>query len=365
MRKKTPFRLLVLTLLLGFLAGCGGSADVPAADSPVTESPAPSALESAAIPATGTAAPAGTAEPAVSGEEAGAEEDPNGDGYLGGELEKVASAEAPAVSLALMPEASGTVVYKNEKAAVDASHTEDGYIMVAYNEPTEERIKVILQGPTTKYTYNLKSDGSYEVYPLSDGNGTYTVGVYKNITGTKYALAYSTRLDVTLRDEFAPFLLPNQYVNYTPESAVVKKAAELTSGSEDMLAAIAKVYHYVVDNFSYDYERAATVKSGYLPDLDDVLAKQKGICFDYAAVMTAMLRSQGIPCRLVIGNAGSIYHAWISCYSKEEGWLDGIIYFDGYNWKLMDPTFASTGGSNQSVMDFIGNSANYVARYLY
>jgi hypothetical protein len=31
----------------------------------------------------------------------------------------------------------------------------------------------------------------------------------------------------------------------------------------------------------------------------------------------------------------------------------------------MDPTFASTGASNKSVMDFIGNSANYVARYLY
>ncbi len=98
----------------------------------------------------------------------------------------MASAESPAVSLTLMPEASGTVVYKNEKAAIDASHTEDGYIMVAYNEPTEARIKVILQGPTTKYTYNLKADGTYEVYPLSDGNGTYTVGVYKNITGTSY-----------------------------------------------------------------------------------------------------------------------------------------------------------------------------------
>ena len=69
-------------------------------------------------------------------------------------------------------------------------------------------------------------------------------------------------------------------------------------------------------NFTYDYDKAATVSSGYLPVVDTVLDSKTGICFDYAAVMASMLRSQNIPTRLEIGYAGDAYHAWISVYVK-------------------------------------------------
>ena len=68
------------------------------------------------------------------------------------------------------------------------------------------------------------------------------------------------------------------------------------------------IYNYVVNNFTYDKQQAATVKSGYLPVLDNVLAAKKGICFDYAGLMTGMLRSLGVPCKLVVGYAGTAYH---------------------------------------------------------
>lgn len=31
------------------------------------------------------------------------------------------------------------------------------------------------------------------------------------------------------------------------------------------------VYNYVISNFTYDYDKAATVQSGYLPDVEDLL----------------------------------------------------------------------------------------------
>ncbi len=61
--------------------------------------------------------------------------------------------------------------------------------------------------------------------------------------------------------------------------------------------------------------------------------------------------------------AGSVYHAWINVYSEEEGWIDAAIYFDGQEWKLMDPTFASSNNSSQAIMKYIGNGANYQAKY--
>lgn len=83
-----------------------------------------------------------------------------------------------------------------------------------------------MTGPSgTVYTYNLNGDGEYEAFPLSDGNGKYTVEVFKNIQDTKYSKELSTSFSVTLTDEFAPFLRPNQYVNFTEDSQAVALAA--------------------------------------------------------------------------------------------------------------------------------------------
>ena len=131
------------------------------------------------------------------------------------EDEAVALAGEPAVSTLLLPEASGTLVQSNGKAAIDYSNTADGYVMVKYTAATTKRLKVQVKGPSTTYTYNLAADAAWDTFPLSDGNGTYQVVVYENISGTKYATVLSQSISVTLTDEFAPFLRPNQYVDYS------------------------------------------------------------------------------------------------------------------------------------------------------
>ena len=280
--------------------------------------------------------------------------------------EAVPMGTSAAVPTILTPTAPGTVTYGNQSVAVDASNTADGYVMVKYLGTSAKKIKLLVTVPAgTTYTYNLSASGNYETFPLSGGDGTYKLGVYENISGTSYSTVYTVSLTVKLTDQFSPFLLPNQYVNYTADSQAVKKAAELTKSCKTDLESIKTVYEYVVKNFTYDKELAATVKSGYIPDVDSVLAKKKGICFDYAAVMTAMLRSRDVPTKLVVGYTGKTYHAWINTYTDETGWVEGSIYFDGTTWKLMDPTFASTGKSSSAIMNYINNSANYTAKYLY
>lgn len=281
-------------------------------------------------------------------------------------LEEVPLAEAPAVASFAMPKADGVTVYSNTKAAIDASNTSDGYVMIKYTGSSKQALKVLITGPSgVTYTYNLNIDGGYEVFPLSDGDGAYKMGVYQNISGTKYTTLFSKTVSVKLKDEFAPFLLPNQYVNYTEKSAVVKKAAELTKNCKDELEKVAVVYDYVINTLTYDKEKAKTVKSGYLPVVDEVLKEKKGICFDYAALMAAMLRSQNVPTKLVVGYTGDIYHAWLNTYSQEKGWVEGVIFFDGITWKLMDPTFASSAKSNDKILEYIGNGDNYTAKFLY
>ncbi|KXL53240.1 protein-glutamine gamma-glutamyltransferase [Anaerotignum neopropionicum] len=275
----------------------------------------------------------------------------------------------PKAAVIQAPQASGKVVYTssgNNDVTMDASNSADGYIMVKYTGSASVKLKLILSGPSgIKYTYNLNSNGNYETFILSNGSGNYTVGVYKNIVDTKYSTLFTKSFQVTLKDEFAPFLRPNQYVNFNANSQVVTMAASLVKDSKNDIEKVQSIYDYVVKNITYDKQLAQTVQSGYVPVVDDVLMNKKGICFDYAAVMAAMLRSQGIPTKLVTGYTGSAYHAWISTYSKETGWVEGIIFFDGTTWRLMDPTFASTGNSSDAIMKYIGDGKNYQEKYLY
>jgi len=280
-------------------------------------------------------------------------------------VEAVALAEEPpaAVSVVLEPVAPGIREERSDVAVVDYSNAEDGYIMIFYYGETDKRLKVLLKGPTTTYNYNLPQ-GQWTVLPLSDGDGAYQVGIYRNVQGTEYAMVMAANFEAVLHDEFAPFLRPNQYVNYLNAPNTMACGAQLCAGLEHPLEKVASVYDYVVQNLCYDEEKAANVQSGYLPVLDEVLEAKTGICFDYAALMTAMLRSQEVPCKLVVGYAGSIYHAWISVWTEENGWVDGAIFFDGHIWKRMDPTFASSAEDPVQILDFIEHG-NYTVKYLY
>ena len=260
----------------------------------------------------------------------------------------------------LTGQADGTVTYGCESVTIDASHISEGYIMVSYTG-TNEKVKLQITGPDeVVYTYDLHGD--YETFPLTAGSGSYTVGVIENIEGTSYSTLFTQTIDVKIDDEFGPYLYANQYVNFDGDSKVVEKAEELSKPCNDDLEVIEQVYNYMISNFTYDYDKAESVQSGYLPDVDEVFEAQTGICFDYAAVMAAMLRSQRIPTRLEVGYAGDVYHAWISTYIEEQGWVNGIIQFDGKNWELMDPTFASTSSKPE---DFITNTDEYITKFVY
>ena len=273
------------------------------------------------------------------------------------------SAGVPAAEFGVT--APGTLTKSNAKATLDYSNTADGYVMMKYSG-TNKKVRTRITGPNgVAYTYYQSLDGGYDVFVLSAGNGSYKVEVFENTTGNKYALALSQTIAVTLKDEFAPFLRSNKYVRFTADSKVATQAAELVKGKTSVNEKIEAVYSYVVNNFTYDYELAKTVTSGYAPNLDDVMTKKKGICFDYAATMAAMLRSQGVPTQLVFGNAGTVYHAWINTYSADTGWVTAAIYFNGKEWKRMDPTFASTGKSTNEIMKYIGDGKNYTEKYLY
>lgn len=263
----------------------------------------------------------------------------------------------------LLPTATGAVVYGNEIVSIDASNISEGYFMLQYQgEADKVKLQVTIPDGTI-YTYTLKI-GSYEAFPLSGGDGNYHLDVLEHAYDDMFALSFSQDINVTLNDEFKPFLYPNQYVWFTQDYEAVKYASKLSDTSSNDLDYVGQVYNYVIKNIKYDEELAENAESGYIPNIDNTMKSKKGICFDYASLMAAMLRSQKIPAKLVVGYSGDAYHAWISVYLNEIGWVDNIIEFDGKSWSLIDPTLAANN-SGSSVKKYIGDGNNYTEKYSY
>lgn len=231
----------------------------------------------------------------------------------------------------LLPEASGTIVYEGAGVTIDASHTDQGYVMIRC-EASEKRLKARIATSAQTYYYDLPGGEGYSVFPLQMGDGSYTVRVMEQVENDLYALRFGVEITVALADETVPFLYPNQYVWYDASTKTVQKARELAQGLTSQTEIATAFYEYVVKHMTYDTQKAVTVQKGYLPRVDESLESGTGICFDYAALLAVMLRAEGIPTKMLIGTVTpeNLYHSWNS------------VFLEG-KWVWMDPTLDGTG----------------------
>lgn len=262
----------------------------------------------------------------------------------------------------LVPEASGKKTKGNEYVTIDYTNSTEGYIMVDYKGSCA-KVKLQLTGPNSvTYTYDLHN--GYAAFPLTSGDGDYSLAICENIVDNRYSVVYKDTLSLSGISEYGPYLYPNQYVNFNEDCKVVTKGANLAAYCNNDLEVVTNIYNYIIKNITYDYDKAENVKSGYISNVDEILQSGTGICLDYAAVMTSMLRTQSIPTRLEVGYASDVYHAWISVYIEEMGWLNGVIEFNGTEWSLVDPTFGAST-NEKKLRQYIGNGSNYSTKYVY
>ena len=247
------------------------------------------------------------------------------------------------------------------KVSVDLSAVSEGYVaLCAYSN---SRLKAQVLKDEMTYTYDISSEGVPSILPLQCGSGRYTIRVLENVGSTKYAVIYITERDVKLLDEFQPFLRPNDYARYDASSLCVQSASHIAANSRDALEFIGGVYELICGSIAYDAVKASRTTTMYLPDVDATLISGKGICFDYASLAAAMLRSQGIPTKIIFGYVApnNLYHAWNMFYTEESGWVTVSFEVDDRSWNRIDLTF-SAGGAGE---EFTGDGSNYTDVYSY
>lgn len=262
----------------------------------------------------------------------------------------------------LTPEAPGKKTLGSSPLILDISNQDLGYL-TAESDSDDSRMNIQLTAPSgVVYSYFLEPD-EQAVLPFSEGSGEYLITCYQQVDGNQYAALYTETLTIKLQNEFLPFLYPNQYVDFSSKNKTCKLAASLVKKDMTDIDILKTFYTYVTSHISYDYDKADSVEAGYLPDVDDTLSTGTGICFDYAALTTAMLRSQDIPCKLQIGYSGDVKHAWIDVYIRGSGWVTKAVSFDGDTWKLMDPTFDANSDGDEAIQEYIGDESNYTVQF--
>ncbi|MEK8132887.1 transglutaminase-like domain-containing protein [Paenibacillus filicis] len=246
----------------------------------------------------------------------------------------------PAAALAAKPDSSSWLDLKN---------LNQGVIGIAYESGTKAT-KLMVTKDGVNYTYNLAAAGKEEFFPLQLGNGAYTLSILERVTDNRYKSVYNDSVDLQVKDAAGVYLNSIQNINYNEAEAVVEKARELTQNKKTDQEKVKAIYDYIVNTVTYDFNLAANVQTGYIPDLDSVLTSGKGICYDYASLFAAMNRSVGVPTKLLMGSSEHVkeYHAW------------NEVYLDG-KWQTVDTTVDAGTGSQTLVK----NAAEYKAAKVY
>ncbi len=237
---------------------------------------------------------------------------------------------------------------------LDTSSLHKGVVSIDYPIKAKIKTKLKVSLGNNSYMYNLTGTKRKDRFPLQMGNGNYKFEVYEQISGTRYKRIATKEASVKMDETSLVYLNAVQNVNWSKDSKAVIKANELTKGLKTAEEKIKKIHAYITSNIRYDNKLAAAVQSDYLPDIDKTLHSNKAICYDYASLFAAMLRSQGIPAKLVMGNSSyvSVYHAW------------NEVYMNG-KWVIIDTTVDAGWKASNKKIHLIKDQSKYKTAKVY
>lgn len=248
-------------------------------------------------------------------------------------------------------------------SALDFAKASDGIFAVSYDDGTARKVKIGVQYESGKMAYSNYTMGDNTNFALDNGSGTYKVTLNVHVSGTSYKVVESKTVKVTMgaaaSSTNSKYLKSVSEISFKSDDSVSRKAAELTKGLKSDSEKIVAIYNYLVKNFSYDYDFANKVISGQIkthtPSPKNTLSSKKGVCYDLSSLMAAMLRSQGIPTKLVKGYSTQVngYHAWNSVYDESTD-----------SWYTIDITVSIClkTGTVKSLSKATQKSSNYTAK---
>ncbi len=238
--------------------------------------------------------------------------------------------------------------YAATTETIDVTNLEKGIVDITYKASDTLKYKVLIAKGDQKITYPFDASGKSVAFPLQLGNGTYKIGLLKNVSGTKYVYVAQLSVELNLKDPNIVFLNAIQNINWNEDQKAIEFGKTLLKSNTTTSKRISTLYGYMVKNVSYDYDKIAKLTADYIPNVEQTYVDLKGICYDYSALFASIERSQGIPVKLVKGYSKFVngYHAW------NEAFIDG-------KWVIIDNTVDSTWKGSKTGLTMFKNEKDY------
>jgi transglutaminase-like putative cysteine protease len=160
--------------------------------------------------------------------------------------------------------------------------------------------------------------------------------------------------DSTFRDTYVEYLSRSMHTEWDGDvSAAAERIAAVTG--DDVVGIVLALHRFV--HTSLQYTPGAT----YIGvDVNEVLAKAKGVCQDYAHLAVALCRSIGIPARYVSGYFFASSDATGADVDGDEVRVQTHAWFEAaipdWGWLALDPTNAQQVGQRHIT---IGHGRDY------
>ena len=200
--------------------------------------------------------------------------------------------------------------YAYGSVIINLDKTPQGLARIQYTGDLSKAVKVLVEANGDKNTYSIRNNAPSYV-PLQMGEGTYKISVLQQVEGTKYKPLKSESVEVKNVDVNQMFTSSSLLVNFDSSMKAIQGFNAL-SNNKNINKRIQNIYNEIVTKYSYDFDKIRNVTSDYVPLIDEFYTSKKGICFDYSVMFAGVLRSTGIPTKLIMGYAPEIneYHAW-------------------------------------------------------
>ncbi len=184
----------------------------------------------------------------------------------------------------------------------------------------------------------VRSDGALRTDIVLTAGSVYTV-VSERPLVTSAALArqgvVAERLTEAGRNAFVLYLeVPSSTTTRT-----VRLADELAAGATNTYDVVRRMETWIRANVQYDLQ--APVPADGVDAVDDLLfGSQLGFCEQIATALAVMLRTQGVPSRLVTGyvpgERDRVTGVWEVRASDAHAWVE--VWFPETGWQAFDPT---------------------------
>lgn len=139
----------------------------------------------------------------------------------------------------------------------------------------------------------------------------------------------------SLNSELIEYTKETELVDITPEIKLL--ASNLAGDEDDLYVVVFKLADWV--NSNIDYNLSTFTAEANLPS-SWVLENRKGVCDEMSNLFVSMVRSLGIPAKIVSGIAYTDSELFDNPWGAH-GWTE--VYFPGTGWVAFDPTYNQLG----------------------